>query len=444
MASPKYKNKKSGTSYEYRRIQYPVPLADGTSIVVWVDPEIMEEKGSDGVTHLYPQEDRQEYLLEQIDEQYDLSPGQMIAGALQEFSAGVTSFTNDEMLGGFNAAAGYNDGDLDKNIDAVRAEQQMFQMNYPLVTTALQTAGFTVPSALDMLIGTRGAASTAAFAAGRAASKPLLAGTPTGGLVHRSMLTDASQTMRDTMNPLRLGSANRGLGGKAVFESASKGGLFGAGAHLGDAEGSLGERSEGMGGPTMGGFVLGGAIPAALGMGSKLMDKSAWQRNPFTKPGRRTALQDKTKQSIVAGENEVSKTFTALDDELNAAIEGRPARSEEFWDRELGFSRTPYYRDASGQAISTSPANITLGHAARPRDTDGRMVGPLAARSNEGRSLPGDEGLPFLGRNLSSLFNWAGRLDPQQSQHIANRLESTGFGNQAQRINRLIRSATAL
>ena len=460
-----YKNKYSGTSFEYNRRQYPVPLADGTIINVWVHPEIMDETGSDGVTPLYSQEDRNEYLLRQIRKQYDLSPGQIAGGLYSEVQGGLSLFTDDEIGGALEAATGTLGGDVDANIDAIRAKKQMFQMQHPWLTAGAQAIGATVPVALDYLAGTRGGAA-AMYGAGRAASTIPLGGqlartgapkqmlrpslqTSTaypmrGGLAPRSMLPDASIAMRDTLNPFRLGAANQyGLGARTVFESGAKGGMFGAGMHLGSGEGSLAERAEGIGGPTVGGFALGSAIPSGLNIGSRLFSKSTWKHNPFTAEGRlerrRNTLENQTRQAIVAGEHDVAKEYTILHDELNAINAGTEPRTA-LLERELGFSRRPYYRDATGQATPLNPATLTLGHARYPRDTSGTMYGALAARSGETLNI---HGRPFLGQSLASLFNWAGKVDPQQAVAVSNKLRETGFGNESARINQLIRSLTS-
>ena len=460
-----YKNKYSGTSFEYNRRQFPVPLADGTILNVWVHPEIMDETGSDGVTPLYSQEDRNEYLLRQIRKQYDLSPGQIAGGLYSEVQGGLSLFTDDEVGGALEAAAGTLGGDVDANIDAIRAKKQMFQMQHPWLTAGAQAVGAMIPVALDTVAGTRGGAA-AMYGAGRTASTIPLGGqlartgapkqmlrpslqTSTayplrGGLADRSMLPDASIAMRDTLNPFRLGAANQyGLGARTVFESGAKGGAWGAGMHLGSGEGSLAERAEGIGGPTVGGFALGSAIPTGLNIGTKLFSKSTWKHNPFTAEGRlerrRNTLENQTRQAIVAGEHDVAKEYTILHDDLNAINAGTEPRRA-LLERELGFARRPYYRDATGQATPLNPATLTLGHTRYPRDTSGTMYGPIAARSGETLNI---HGRPFLGQNLASLFNWAGRVDPQQAVAVSNKLRETGFGNESARINQLIRSLTS-
>ena len=154
---------------------------------------------------------------------------------------------------------------------------------------------------------------------------------------------------------------------------------------------------------------------------------------------RRNTLENQTRQAIVAGEHDVAKEYTILHDDLNAINAGTEPRRA-LLERELGFARRPYYRDATGQATPLNPATLTLGHTRYPRDTSGTMYGPIAARSGETLNI---HGRPFLGQNLASLFNWAGRVDPQQAVAVRNKLRETGFGNESARINQLIRSLTS-
>ena len=446
----KYTNKWTGTSYEKDRRLHRVPLSDGTFLEVWVHPEIMDEVGDDGISPLFNRDERDQHVLNQVRKQYDLSAAQMALGSLEEISQGLTLFTSDE-AGGFIGEKvqdifGEEAANWFPTTDQIRANLEMYRMQHPTASSLLQGVGAAIPVGLDLIAGSRGGAG-AAFTAGKAAASPKmhLSKTPTGGITPTHLMPESSIAIKEMLNPFRLGSARQGMGARTVLESGAKGGMWGAGAHLGYGEGSLSDRTEGIGGPTVGGFVLGAGIPSGLNLATKAFDKSAWKNNPFSKyltaKGRKEDLINKTRQSVVAGESELLKDYTIAIDDLDAVAEGRPRRTE-LLDRELAFGQRPYSGagaiPATGPAIN--PASLSLGRTLYPTDTSGRMVGPLASRSGEDRLI---HGVPFHGRNFSNLFNWATRVDPQQAQAVVNRLQGSGFGGEATRINQLIRRFTS-
>jgi|TARA_R110000824_G_scaffold141376_2_gene307893 hypothetical protein len=427
MATNPYRNKydeEDDLSYlKQGKTKIDWPLSDGSTIALWVHRDILEERNTSGSDYLYPKEQRLEYVHEEIKKQYDQSIAETARAGLRAFQSGAALYLDDELLSVTDAlVAGETNPDFAANLARRRREAEWNAMHSPnlqvfgegtgMLLGALRPGAQGTAAAKYAALVARGSPQAAGFRAalGRGLDKyaPVLSQptgrsltrTPTGGLAPQSMAPRYQKTLQELYDPFKIGSARGSLG---VAEGAAKGGAFGAAIEAGRGEGD--ERFSNVGAGTMGGAVLGGAIPGTIGMIRGI--PSAWRtaKPLWNKDAAQQVLKDRARMEIQRGAQDYIRESAVLDD----IAAGRGTSREKLLNREIGGEG--YYGDITDVI---APTGYSLQHARNPYDTSGLLTPPLATRTGSNVRV-GDDPKPLFDHRFSNLWNWASRVDDSSS-----------------------------
>lgn len=425
MATNPYRNKydeEDDLSYlKQGKTKIEWPLSDGSVIDLWVHEDILTETNTSGSDYLYPREQRLEYVHEEIKKQYDQSIAETFMSGLRGLQSGATLYLDDEISGVTDALlTGETRPDIDANISQRRRELEWNAMHSPNAQVFGEGAGMmlgafrpgaqtTAATKYGSLIA-RGSphASAARQALGKTLDKGFpvaahspksfgstMATTPTGGLTPQTLSPRYERTLRELYDPFKIGSASGGMG---IAEGAAKGGMWGAAIEAGRGEGD--ERLSNVGSGTIGGTVLGGAIPAATGMVTGI--PSAWRtiKPLWDKDASAQVLKDRAGMEIQRGAQDYIRESAVLDDAASG-ITGR----DKLLQREIGGEG--YYGSIEDVV---APTGYSLQHARNPYDTSGLLTPPLATRTGSNVTL-GDGKMPLWDHRFANLFNWASTVD---------------------------------
>jgi hypothetical protein len=424
MATNPYRNKYEEEDLSHRKqgkVKIDWELSDGSTIDVWVYDDIVRGRNTSGSDYLYPEEQRLEYVNEEILKQYDQSIAETAMAGLRAFQSGATLYLDDEIGGVTDALlTGETQPDFAANTARRRRENEWNATHSPNTQVFGEGAGMmlgafrpgaqtTAATKYGSLIA-RGSpiasASREAMSRGLNKAFPVashspksfgssMAQTPTGGLTPQALTPRYQRTLRELYDPFKIGSASGGMG---IAEGAAKGGMFGAAIEAGRGEGD--ERFSNVGSGTIGGAVLGGAIPAAAGMVRGV--PAAWRtaKPLWDKDAAAQVLKDRAGMEIQRGAQDFLRESAVLDD-VARGVTGR----EKLLQREIGGEG--YYGSIEDVI---SPTGYSLQHARNPYDTSGLLTPPLATRTGSNVTL-GDGKMPLWDHRFANLFNWASRVD---------------------------------
>ena len=354
------------------QIKLPIPVASGVNVYVTLPRAVFD----------LPDEQAMEVIEHAFKVQHDLSPTEIIEGAVKSLYKGLSVGLAGEAVAGVESA--FTDKTFEQSLGEYDAPRKMFEMMYPKTAATIEGVGMAAPVAVSMLSGPQGAAATAAQAAARSGARinPFQQGLALQR--QQSMLSPAEAGLARMKNPFDIGATS--LAGQTL-ESGLKGATLAGTYAAGEESGGILDRLQSAQMPGLiGGGISAAAPPVLRGAaqaGSAVADM--FRRSKYA-PGEELAL-------LAAG-----KGMQKSAEEMSSAMYGVPKEN-------ISQYLSPRYSDMFGGEVSVSPTATV--------SREGLLGDPILAERVGAKVIDPVTGLPVPEERMRGLLGASSTLADQ-------------------------------